>query len=423
MAHTFNLEKIEIGLDTLSARVRLTPQAPLMTSQDLEATTRIYQLMPHIIEHACLGDVGETFKDCMGDTEVAHLLEHMVVEILAQTRRCGDISTGRTSPCSQDGRSFLIEISCVDDVLCTAALSSALWIVDWAFNGGGEPVPNVAAIVEGIISLVDSLGEEPAQAYEQEVSDEMKRALQEELKLQLEAYGYDEQGRRVSDVEFNESFAADDNAENTGTIEDETQNDAQHEAREHNVTTEVDESQEHEADRTLATPFFANTILGSNFEKAREVESANADATIDHKTAEDSQVAEEVTEAPQNVVEAPTAEEATTEPPTAGEAQTAAEAQIAVEAQNVGESQAAAEPTGEPAAVDAHEVDEAVAEAIEVSDAAEMHQAKAEQSEDAPDADQVKETAESIQENHQEDLLSNMQFSSDEDLPDSHRVR
>lgn len=413
MAHTFNLEKIEIGLDTLSARVRLTPQAPLMTSQDLEATTRIYQLMPHIIEHACLGDVGETFKDCMGDTEVAHLLEHMIVEILAQTRRCGDISTGRTSPCSQDGRSFLIEISCVDDVLCTAALSSALWIVDWAFNGGGEPVPNVAAIVEGIISLVDSLGEEPAQAYEQEVSDEMKRALQEELKLQLEAYGYDEQGRRISDVEFNDSFAADDSSENIDAVEDETQN----EASEHNVTTEVDESQEHEADRTLATPFFANTILGSNFEKAREVESVNVDATIDHKTAEDSQVAEDLTEAPQTAGESQVAEEVTEEPQNVDEATTAAEAPTAEEAQ------AAAESTGEPAAVDAHEVDEAVAEAIEISDAVEMHQAKVEQSEDATDVDQEKETAESTQENHQEDLLSNMQFSSDEDLPDSHRVR
>ncbi len=66
------------------AHVRIDDDGPLMTSEDLEGTARVYRLLPHIVEHACLGDAGETFRDAMGDTELAHLLEHVTVELLAQ---------------------------------------------------------------------------------------------------------------------------------------------------------------------------------------------------------------------------------------------------------------------------------------------------------------------------------------------------
>ena len=74
MAQIIEIKRVRVGLEDLTARVRIVEGAPLMTSEDLVATTRIYYLMPHIVEHVCMGDRGETFKDAMGDTEVAHLL-------------------------------------------------------------------------------------------------------------------------------------------------------------------------------------------------------------------------------------------------------------------------------------------------------------------------------------------------------------
>lgn len=67
-----------------------------MTSEDVEATARVYYLAPAIAEHLCLGDAGSKFQDCMGHTELAHLLEHLTVEIMNETGLAGTISTGRT---------------------------------------------------------------------------------------------------------------------------------------------------------------------------------------------------------------------------------------------------------------------------------------------------------------------------------------
>jgi hypothetical protein len=128
-----------------------------MTSEDLEGTTRVYNLLPTIIDHACAGDHGSTFKDCMGDTELAHLLEHVTVELLARTNMVDDIIAGRTWRELAYDRTYSIQLPCVDDVLVAAALSSAAWIVDWAFTGGVGPVPDVEATVAGLVQLVQGL--------------------------------------------------------------------------------------------------------------------------------------------------------------------------------------------------------------------------------------------------------------------------
>ena len=159
MAQIIEIKRVRVGLEDLTARVRIVEGAPLMTSEDLVATTRIYYLMPHIVEHVCMGDRGETFKDAMGDTEVAHLLEHMTVELLSQSSASSAITSGRTYPVEGDERSFDIELSCPDDVLVMGALSSAVWIANWAFGGGEEPQPDVSAIVGGLTNMVDSIAE------------------------------------------------------------------------------------------------------------------------------------------------------------------------------------------------------------------------------------------------------------------------
>lgn len=153
----FDIQKVAVGPENLTARVRLANDAPVKTSEDLESTNRVYQLMPQIVDHACVSDQGDTFRDALGDTELAHLLEHVTVELLAQTDIAGDISSGRTT--QLDDRLYQITLACSDDVLVAGALSSAVWILQWAFSGAGEPRPDVPATVEGLVALVKSLDE------------------------------------------------------------------------------------------------------------------------------------------------------------------------------------------------------------------------------------------------------------------------
>ncbi len=200
MAHVIDIKRVEVGPKYLTARVSIDASAPLMTSEDLEGTTRVYRLLPRIIDHVCLGDHGETFKDVMGDTELAHLLEHVTVEILAQTDIAGDVTYGRTYAVEDDPRSFDVEFPCPDDALVIGALSSAAWILQWAYTGGGEPEPDVAATVHGLVNLIESLPEPPRplpSVREYVVEGEEARAILEELGLLDEP----EQDEEVAEVE------------------------------------------------------------------------------------------------------------------------------------------------------------------------------------------------------------------------------
>jgi len=171
MAELVDIIRVVVGTEYLTATVRIADEAPLMTSEDLEGTTRVYNLMPTIIDHACLGDAGSTFRDCMGNTELAHLLEHMTVELLARTNMVEEVIAGRTWRELAYDRTYSIQLPCVDDVLVAGALSSAAWMLSWAFTGGQGPVPDVEATVSGLVQLVQGLPD-PAQEPQAEVDSD-----------------------------------------------------------------------------------------------------------------------------------------------------------------------------------------------------------------------------------------------------------
>ena len=154
MSELFDIEKITVGEEKLCARVAVQPGLPVMTSEDIEATARVYYLAPAIAKHLCLGDAGPEFQDCMSDTEVAHLLEHLSVEVMRETGLAGDVSCGRTRRAPGEERVFEVELSCPDDVLTIGALSSATFMMDWAFLHGTTPAPDFPGTVAALRSLV-----------------------------------------------------------------------------------------------------------------------------------------------------------------------------------------------------------------------------------------------------------------------------
>ena len=151
----FDIQQVTVGPKNLTARVRLANGAPVKTAEDIEGTNRVYQLMPQIADHACVSEQGDTFRDALGDTELSHLLEHVTVELMA---RLGveDVSAGNTAPTAEE-RVWDITLSCPNDVLTLGALSSAAWIMEWAFSGGSGPAPDVEHTVAGLRELVASL--------------------------------------------------------------------------------------------------------------------------------------------------------------------------------------------------------------------------------------------------------------------------
>ena len=161
MAQLFDIKKVTVGPKNLEAVVELAPRAPLMTGDDPAGTQLVLGLMPELADHLCLGDASSSFGEVIADTELAHLLEHVTVELLARTDVAGDISSGQTAQLGE--RLYKITLSCSDDVLVVGALSSAVWVLQWAYSGGGDPYPDIDAIASGLVSLVESLESLPVE--------------------------------------------------------------------------------------------------------------------------------------------------------------------------------------------------------------------------------------------------------------------
>lgn len=169
MAGLFNILKVTVSEDKICAHVLVNPGMPLMTSEDIEATARVYYLVPAIAKHLCLGDSGREFQDCMGQTELCHLLEHVTVELVNETGLAGSISCGRTRVREHDERVFEVELSCPDDALTIGALSSATFMMDWAYLHADQPAPDVDGTVAGLRNLVlgmraEAEGKDPHEA-------------------------------------------------------------------------------------------------------------------------------------------------------------------------------------------------------------------------------------------------------------------
>ena len=162
MAQLFEIRKVTVGPRNLEAVVELAPSAPLKTAADPDGTELVLGLMPELADHVCLGDASERFGEVIADTELAHLLEHVTVELLARSDAAGDIASGQTVELAE--RTYKITLACPDDVLVAGALSSAVWILQWAYSGGGEPEPDIDATVGGLVALVESLGDAPESA-------------------------------------------------------------------------------------------------------------------------------------------------------------------------------------------------------------------------------------------------------------------
>lgn len=180
MAQLISIKKVVVGPKNLTATVEFSAKAPRLTSENAEATERVLELLPGLSEHLCLGDADARFGLVAKDTEVAHLLEHVTVELLALTNLAGDVSSGKTSLVDSRRGLYEIILACPDDVLVAASLSSAVWLLNWAYGNQDEADPDINAIVSGLVALIQSLNGEKTDELADSAKPEADAALQSE---------------------------------------------------------------------------------------------------------------------------------------------------------------------------------------------------------------------------------------------------
>ena len=221
MAQLISIKKVVVGPKNLTATVEFSAKAPRLTSENAEATERVLELLPGLSEHLCLGDADARFGLVANDTEVAHLLEHVTVELLALTNLAGDMSSGKTSLVDSRRGLYEIILACPDDVLVAASLSSAVWLLNWAYGNQDEADPDINAIVSGLVALIQSLDGEKTDEFADSAEPEADAALQVES-VDAEGYVADNSSEDVVDaaaadaVEAEVADAEENNAEVAG---------------------------------------------------------------------------------------------------------------------------------------------------------------------------------------------------------------
>lgn len=138
------IRSLTVGPDSVEALVVFDPGTPMRTSDVPGARTRVLAVLPGLRGHRCDNGRGATFADELADTELAHLLEHSALEIMALAGS-PDTLRGRTTwdfPADGDGV-FRVTLDYDDDLVALGALRVAGELVGWLL--GDEPGPDVAA--------------------------------------------------------------------------------------------------------------------------------------------------------------------------------------------------------------------------------------------------------------------------------------
>ena len=221
MAQLISIKKVVVGPKNLTATVEFSAKAPRLTSENTEATERVLKLLPGLSEHLRLGDADARFGLVAKDTEVAHLLEHVTVELLALTNLAGDVSSGKTSLVDSQRGLYEIILACPDDVLVAASLSSAVWLLNWAYGNQEDADPDINAIVSGLVALIQSLDGEKTDELADSAEPEADAAPQAG-RVEAEDYVADNSSEDVADaaaadaIEAEVADAEENNAEVAG---------------------------------------------------------------------------------------------------------------------------------------------------------------------------------------------------------------
>ncbi len=221
MAQLISIKKVVVGPKNLTATVEFSAKAPRLTSENAEATERVLELLPGLSNHLCLGDADARFGLVAKDTEVAHLLEHVTVELLALTNLAGDVASGKTSLVDSRRGLYEIILACPDDVLVAASLSSAVWLLNWAYGNQEDADPDINAIVSGLVALIQGLDGEKTDELADSAEPEADAAPQAES-VEAEDYAADNSSEDVADaaaadaVEAEVADAEENNAEVAG---------------------------------------------------------------------------------------------------------------------------------------------------------------------------------------------------------------
>lgn len=158
-----SIDSIRIDARELDALVRVTAMGFLRTSMSPGLSQRALRLLPGLVRHTCENDAGRSFTMELADTESAHLLEHVAVELMALAGSPRSLKAQTRWDFASDGRGcFHLVVAYDDDLVALGALKHAAEIVNWLLDPVGES-PDIERIAGSLSAVrLRAKGGEPA---------------------------------------------------------------------------------------------------------------------------------------------------------------------------------------------------------------------------------------------------------------------
>jgi cyanophycin synthetase len=128
---------VRVGPERVSAVVVFEPSEPWRTSEAPWVPPRMMAALPGLRGHRCDSGGAHTFAQELDDTELAHVLEHAALELMAMAGS-PDTLRGETSwDFKRDGQgTFHVSLEYDDDLVCIAALTAAAEAIEDLVAGG-----------------------------------------------------------------------------------------------------------------------------------------------------------------------------------------------------------------------------------------------------------------------------------------------
>lgn len=93
-----------------------------------EIKSSLLKLMPNLAVHKCKNFSGNNFETVMSSTSLAHILEHMIIDI--QSKHTDEVLLGTTEWIDKDTGLAKIELNYTDDLVCLSAIQEAQMLLN-----------------------------------------------------------------------------------------------------------------------------------------------------------------------------------------------------------------------------------------------------------------------------------------------------
>jgi hypothetical protein len=146
------VHSVTVCPDRVDVIVKVEGADAMRTSLDDAVAARALRVLPGLATHRCVNDDSRTFAEELVDTEIPHLFEHVVLELMANAGSPRSLKGETAWDFRRDGRGvFRVSLEYDDDLVCLGAIKTAGRLVCYMLEGGDPP--DVLAETGGLVAL------------------------------------------------------------------------------------------------------------------------------------------------------------------------------------------------------------------------------------------------------------------------------